>query len=200
MTDISDRVRIIATEILSKRKYLLRFVTFAWRRSDGSWQEQKREVYDKGDGAAVLLYNSARRSVILIRQFRLPAFLNGYRGDLIEAAAGVLDGAAPEVRIREEVSEETGYAVHDVRKVYEAFMSPGAFTEKLHFFVAEYDPKARPGAGGGLRDEGEDIAVLEVPFDDAYAMIAGGGIIDAKTIMLLQWAKLNLFGGSPIAP
>jgi nudix-type nucleoside diphosphatase (YffH/AdpP family) len=193
MTDISDRVRIIATEILSKRKYLLRFVTFAWRRSDGSWQEQKREVYDKGDGAAVLLYNSARRSVILIRQFRLPAFLSGNHSELIEAPAGVLDGAAPEARIREEVSEETGYAVHDMRRVCEAFMSPGAFTEKLHFFVAEYDPKARPGTGGGLKDEGEDIEVLELPFDDAYAMITGGGIIDAKTIMLLQWAKLNLF-------
>jgi nudix-type nucleoside diphosphatase (YffH/AdpP family) len=193
MNDISDRVRIIATEILSQRKYLLRFVTFAWRRGDGGWQEQKREVYDKGDGAVVLLYNRPKRSVILIRQFRLPAYLNGYRGTLIEAAAGVLDGASPAARIREEVSEETGYAVHDVTKVFEAFMSPGAFTEKLHFFVAEYDPKARSGAGGGIKDEGEDIEVLELPFDEAYSMIADGDIIDAKTIMLLQWAKLNLF-------
>jgi nudix-type nucleoside diphosphatase (YffH/AdpP family) len=193
MKDISDRVRILTTEILSQRKYLLRFVTFAWRRGDGSWQEQKREVYDKGDGAVVLLYNRAQSSVILIRQFRLPAFLNGYRGALIEAPAGVLDGAAPEVRIHEEVSEETGYAVHEVKKLFEAFMSPGAFTEKLHFFVAEFDPKARPGAGGGLKDEGEDIEVLELDFAKALAMIDAGEIVDAKTIMLLQWAKLNLF-------
>ena len=193
MTGISDRVRIIATEILSQRKYLLRFVTFAWRRSDGSWQEQKREVYDKGDGAVVLLYNHARRSVVLIRQFRLPAFLSGYRDLLIEAAAGVLDGASPEVRIREEVLEETGYAVHDVRRVYEAFMSPGAFTEKLHFFVAEYDPKARPGQGGGLKAEGEDIELLELDFAAALRMIENGEIVDAKTILLLQYAQLHIF-------
>lgn len=193
MTDISDRVQILATEVLSQRKYLLRFVTFAWRRGDGSWQEQKREVYDKGDGAVILLYNRIKRSVVLIRQFRLPAFLNGYRETLIEAAAGVLDGAAPEVRIRDEVSEETGYAVHDVKKVCEAFMSPGGFTEKLHFFVAEYDPASRPGPGGGLKEEGEDIDVLELPFADAYAMIADGRIVDAKTILLLQYAQLLIF-------
>lgn len=193
MTGISERVRLIASEILSQRKYLLRMITFAWRRGDGSWQEQKREVYDKGDGATILLYNRTTRSVVLIRQFRLPAFLNGYGAQLIEAAAGMLDGAAPAERIRAEVSEETGYAVGHVEKVFEAFMSPGAFTEKLHFFVAEYDPKSRPDAGGGLADEGEDIEVLELGFDDAYAMIAAGEIVDVKTIALLQWAKLNLF-------
>ncbi|HUO90685.1 MAG TPA: NUDIX domain-containing protein [Rhizomicrobium sp.] len=193
MIDISERVRIIATEILSQRKYLLRFVTFAWRRSDGTWQEQKREVYDKGDGAVVLLFNPGKRSVVLIRQFRLPAFLSGYRGLLIEAAAGLLDGAAPDVRIREEVEEETGYRVHDVRKVFEAFMSPGAFTEKLHFFVAEYDPEVRPGPGGGLAHEGEDIEVLELGLAEALKMVEDGGIVDAKTILLLQYAQLHIF-------
>jgi nudix-type nucleoside diphosphatase (YffH/AdpP family) len=193
MTDISDRVRIDKTEVLSKHKYLLRLVTFHWRRSDGQWQEQKREVYDKGNGAVILLYNRARRSVVLIRQFRLPAFLNGTRELLTEAPAGVLDGAQPEDRIREEVSEETGYAVGAVQHLFDAFMSPGAFTETLHFFAGEYDPDSRPGRGGGLAEEGEDIEVLELPFDEAYAMIAGGGIIDAKTILLLQWAKLNVF-------
>lgn len=193
MTDISNRVRIDGTEILSQRKYLLRLVTLHWHRSDGAWQEQKREIYDKGNGAVILLYNRARKSVVLIRQFRLAAFLNGYRELLTEAPAGVLDGAQPQDRIREEVREETGFAVGQVQHLFDAFMSPGAFTEKLHFFAAEYDPASRPGTGGGLADEGEDIAVLELPFDDAYAMIADGRIVDAKTIMLLQWAKLHLF-------
>jgi nudix-type nucleoside diphosphatase (YffH/AdpP family) len=194
MTDISGRVRIDSTDILSKHKYLLRLFTFAWRRGDGEWQTLKREVYDKGNGAVILLYNTARRSVILIRQFRLPAYLNGYAQTLIEAPAGVLDGAAPADRIREEVSEETGYAIGAPRHLFDAFMSPGAFTEKLHFFAAAYDPAARPGAGGGLADEGEDIEVFEIGFDEAYAMIGDGRICDAKTIMLLQWAKGNLFG------
>lgn len=192
---VSDRVRLLHAEVLSQRKYLLRFFTFAFRRSDGSWQEQKREVYDKGDGAAVLLYNRAQRTVVLIRQFRLPAFLNGYRELLLEAPAGVLDGAEPETRIRSEIEEETGYRVAQVEKAFEAFMSPGAFTEKLHFFTAEYDAASRPGAGGGIADEGEDIEVLEMPFDRAYAMIASGKIVDAKTIMLLQHAKLHIFAG-----
>jgi nudix-type nucleoside diphosphatase (YffH/AdpP family) len=191
--DVSDRVRLVATEVLSQKKYLLRLIRFAWRRGNGAWQEQAREVYDKGDGAVILLYHRAKRRVVLIRQFRLPAFLNGHPHELIEAAAGVLDGAEPAERIRAEVSEETGYAVSHVEKVFEAFMSPGAFTERLHFFIAEYDPASRPGAGGGLEEEGEDITVLELGFDDAYAMIASGAVVDAKTIALLQYAKINLF-------
>jgi nudix-type nucleoside diphosphatase (YffH/AdpP family) len=193
MTDISDRVRIDSTETLSHKKYLLRLFTFGWRRGDGQWQTLKREVYDKGNGAVILLYNTARRGVVLIRQFRLPAYLNGFTQTLIEAPAGVLDGARPEDRIRDEVSEETGYAIGAPRHLFDAFMSPGAFTEKLHFFAAEYDPASRPGAGGGLADEGEDIEVFEIGFDEAYAMIADGRICDAKTIMLLQWAKGDLF-------
>jgi nudix-type nucleoside diphosphatase (YffH/AdpP family) len=194
MTGIADRVKIESTQVLSKHKYLLRLFTVAWRRGDGAWQSQTREVYDKGDGAVILLYNIARKSVVLIRQFRLPAFVNGYRETLIEAPAGMLDGAAPADRIRDEVSEETGYAIGTPRHLFDAFMSPGAFTEKLHFFAAEYDPASRPGKGGGLVDEGEDIEVFEIGFDEATAMIADGRICDAKTIMLLQWAKLALFG------
>jgi len=191
--DLASRVRIGEVKVLSHVKYLLRFFTYTFRRSDGSWQEQKREVYDKGDGAAILLYNRARRSVVLIRQFRLPPFVSGYRHLLIEAAAGVLDGETPEARIRAEAEEETGYRLDKVEPLFEAFMSPGAFTEKLHFFAAEYDAASRPGSGGGLKDEGEDIEVLELPFDDAYAMIAHGEIVDAKTIILLQYAKLHIF-------
>jgi nudix-type nucleoside diphosphatase (YffH/AdpP family) len=194
MTGIGDRVRIESEETLSKKKYWLRLFTFAWRRSDGPWQTLKREIYDKGNGAVILLYNLERRSVVLIRQFRLPAYVNGYRELLIEAPAGVLDGAAPQDRIREEVSEETGYAIGAPRHLFDAFMSPGAFTEKLHFFAAPYDPASRPGAGGGLADEGEDIEVFEIGFEDAHAMIADGRICDAKTIMLLQWAKGSVFG------
>jgi nudix-type nucleoside diphosphatase (YffH/AdpP family) len=131
--------------------------------------------------------------VILVRQFRLPAFIRGYDDLLIEAAAGVLDDAAPEVRIRAEAEEETGYRLHDVHKVFEAFTSPGLVTEKLHFFVAEYEPEMKVGAGGGLAEEGEEIEVLELSIDEALAMIADGRIVDAKTIMLLQYAALNVF-------
>jgi nudix-type nucleoside diphosphatase (YffH/AdpP family) len=193
MDDVSDRVRIHGTETLSARKYTLKAYDFAWRRGDGTWQRMNREVYEKGDAAAILLYNRAQRTVVLVRQFRMPAFLGGYRHGLIEACAGMLDGEAPDVRIREEAEEETGHRVHDVQELFSAFMSPGALMEKITFFAAEYDATSRAGAGGGLQDEGEDIEVLELPFDDAVAMMADGRICDAKTIMLLQWAQLNLF-------
>ncbi|MEJ1967374.1 MAG: NUDIX domain-containing protein [Rhizomicrobium sp.] len=193
MTDISDRVRIEATELVFQWRYKLERIRFSLRRRDGRWDRQERLVLDRGNGATILLYDPARRTVVLTRQFRLPAYLNGYRQTLIEAAAGLLDGASPEERIAKETEEETGYRVTGVRKVFEAFMSPGSVTEILHFFVAEYSPAARTGAGGGLEDEGEDIEVLELPFADAYAMIADGRIVDAKTIMLLQWAKLEVF-------
>jgi nudix-type nucleoside diphosphatase (YffH/AdpP family) len=191
MTGITDRVKMHATTILSMRKYLLRNFDFSWRRTDGSWQRQQREIYDKGDGAAVLLYDRTKQTVVLIRQFRMPAFVSGYPHMMVEVAAGVLDGADPATRIKAEIEEETGYKVAHVEKVFETYMSPGAFTEKLHLFIAEYD--ARPGKGGGLEDEGEDIEVFELPFAEAYAMIATGEIVDAKTIILLQFARLNLF-------
>ena len=187
-----DRVKIRKVEVLSDDWYLLKKTTFDYRRGDGSWQTLTRETYDRGNGATILLYNRERRSVILIRQFRFPTFGNGHDGFLIEAAAGLLDQASPEQRIRAEVEEETGYRVGAVRKVFEAFMSPGSVTEKLYFFVAEYTPDARIGDGGGLQDEGEDIQVLELTLERALQMVASGEIADGKTIMLLQYAQLHL--------
>lgn len=193
MTDISDRVKIEDVSVLSDNWYILRTVRFQWRRSDRTWQQTTREVYDRGNGCAILLFNREKRSVVLTRQFRMPAYMNGYRDMLIEAAAGLLDDASPEERIRAEAEEETGYKVRHVSKVFEAFMSPGSVTEKLYLFVAEYDAGMRDGKGGGLADEGEDIEVLELPFDEAVAMMRDGRICDAKTIMLLQHAQLHIF-------
>ncbi|MCC8975316.1 GDP-mannose pyrophosphatase [Bradyrhizobium brasilense] len=190
---IADRVRVKDVELLSKRRYELKSATFDYRRANGEWQTQVREVYDRGNGAALLPYNLTTRSVVLVRQFRYPAFANGYDDLLIEVAAGMLDDAEPEARIRAEAEEEIGYRLAHVRKVFEAFTSPGAVTEKLHCFVAEYDAAMRIGDGGGLADEGEDIEVLELSIDDALAMISDGRIVDAKTIMLLQYAALHLF-------
>jgi nudix-type nucleoside diphosphatase (YffH/AdpP family) len=190
---ISDRVRVTDVKILSDARYLLKNVTFDYRRGNGEWQTQTREIYDRGNAATLLPYNLALRTVVLIRQFRLPAYLNGHDDLIIETAAGMLDNASPEERIRAEVEEEAGYRLHHVKKVFEAFTTPGAVTEKLHFFVAEYDPSMRTGNGGGLADEGEDIEVMELPIDQALAMIADGRIVDAKTIMLLQYAALNIF-------
>ena len=190
---ISDRVRVKEVRTLSSNHYILNTTTFEYRRANGEWQTQHRETYDRGNGAALLPYNLAQRSVVLVRQFRYPAYVNGYDDLMIEAAAGLLDNESPEQRIRAEAEEETGYRLGDIRKIFEAFMSPGSVTEKLHFFVAEYDPLMRIGSGGGNQDEGEDIEVLELPIDQAMAMMADGRIVDAKTIMLLQYAALNIF-------
>jgi len=188
-----DRIRIHKVEILSDDWFLLQKTTFDYRRSDGSWQRQTRETYDRGHGATILLYNREQRTVLLVRQFRFPTYGNGHDGFLIETAAGLLDQASPEDRIKAEVEEETGYRVGEVRKVFEAFMSPGSVTERLYFFVAEYDPATRAGAGGGIAEEGEDIEVLELKMEDALQMMADGRIADGKTIMLLQYAALHLF-------
>ena len=190
---VSDRIRVREVRLLSDNWYVLKATTFDWRRADGSWQTQSRETYDRGNGAALLPYNLAARTVVLTRQFRYPAYVNGYDDLLIEAPAGLLDNASPEERIRAEVEEETGYRLGEIRKIFECFMSPGSVTEKLHFFVGEYDAAMRVGDGGGLETEGEEITVLELPFDQAMAMIATGEIADAKTIMLLQYAALNIF-------
>jgi nudix-type nucleoside diphosphatase (YffH/AdpP family) len=152
-----------------------------------------RETYDRGNGATLLPYDPARRTVLLTRQFRYPAYVNGYDGLLIEAAAGLLDDASPEDRIRAEVEEEVGYRLREVRKIFECFMSPGSVTEKLHFFVAEYDASMRVGDGGGVAEEGEEIEVLEPTIDEALAMVASGAICDAKTVMLLQYAAMHIF-------
>ena len=190
---ISDRVRVKDVRILSDEYYTLKSVTFEYRRANGEWQTQSREIFDRGNAATLLPYNLATRTVVLVRQFRYPPYVNGHDDLMIEAAAGMLDDASPETRIRAEAEEETGYRLGEVRKIFEAFMSPGAVTEKLHFFVAEYEASMRVGAGGGIADEGEDIEVLELPIDQALAMIADGRIADAKTIMLLQYAALNIF-------
>jgi len=190
---ISDRVRVKHARVLSDEHYTLKEVTFEWRRADGQWQTLSREIFERGSAAAVLPYNLARRTVVLVRQFRYPAYVNGYDDLMIEAAAGLLDDESPDVRIRAEAEEETGYRLHDIRKVFEAFMSPGAVTEKTHFFVAEYEQQMRVGPGGGLASEGEDIDVLELSIDDALVMIGDGRIVDAKTIILLQYAKLHVF-------
>ena len=190
---ISDRIRVKDVRLLSDNHYVLKSTTFRWRRANGEWQTQVRETYDRGNGAALLPYNLARRTVVLVKQLRYPAYVNGYDDLMIEAAAGLLDNVAPEERIRLEAEEETGYRLQEVKKIFEAFMSPGAVTEKLHFFIAEYEPQMRISSGGGNPEEGEDIEVLELSIDEALSMIKDGRIVDAKTIMLLQYAALHVF-------
>lgn len=189
MTD--DRVHIVEERILSDDWYILKKTTFAYRCRDGRWQTQSRETYDRGNGAVLLLFNVERATVVLTRQFRFPAYVNGSPdGLLIEACAGLLDGDDPKTCIRREAEEETGFVVRSPRKILEAFMSPGSVTEKLHFFVAEYDMRDQVSAGGGDAAEGEDIEVLEFSLADALQMIASGAIQDGKTIMLLQHAAI----------
>ena len=190
---ISDRVRVDKVEILSDNWYVLRKASFAFRRNDGTWQDQAREAYDRGNGAAILLYDEERRTVVLVKQFRYPVYTNGWNDLLIEVPAGLLDDAGPEDRIRAEAEEESGFRVRDVRRVFEAYMSPGSVTEKLYFFIGRYTPADRVNEGGGLHEDGEDIEMIEPTIEDAMAMIERGEICDGKTIMLLQYAALNLF-------
>ena len=188
----NDEIRILEERVLAHDWYLLRKTTFEHRRRDGRLQVVSRETYDRGNGVALLLFNAARRTVILTRQFRFPAWVNGCAdGLLIEACAGQLDGNDPVAAMQREAIEETGYDVKAPRKVFEAYMSPGSITEKLHFFVAACDDADRRHAGGGEVDEGEDIEVLELPLARAMSMIASGEIQDGKTIMLLQHAVLT---------
>ena len=185
-------VKVLKTEILSDNWYTLNKITYEYQTKDGTKQTQSREAYDRGNGATILLYNKENATVIFTRQFRLPTYINGNKtGLLIEACAGLLDKDNPEDCIKRETEEETGYKVTEVRKVFEAYMSPGSVTEILYFFVAEYSADMKVNDGGGMEHEQENIEVLELPFDTAYNMIATGEIRDAKTIMLLQYAKLN---------
>jgi nudix-type nucleoside diphosphatase (YffH/AdpP family) len=187
----SDRVHIIEERLLSDDWYVLKKTTFDYRCRDGRWQRQSRETYDRGNGAVLLLFNADRNTVVLTRQFRFPAYVNGCPdGLLIEACAGLLDGEDPHTCIRREAQEETGFVVRAPRKILEAYMSPGSVTEKLHFFVAEYEPQDRVSEGGGDAAEGEDIEVIEVSLTRALHLIANGAIQDGKTIMLLQYAAL----------
>ena len=186
-------VKILEKKLLSDNWYRLYRYTFEIADEHGKSRQQSREAYDRGNGAVILLYNLQNRTVILTRQFRLPTFVNGNPdGMLIEACAGLLDEDNPEDCIRRETEEETGYRIARVQKIYEAYMSPGSVTEILHFFIGEYSKDQKVNAGGGVDHEQEDIEVLELPFDQAYAMINTGEIRDAKTIMLLQYARLNL--------
>ncbi len=188
---IHDRVRIRDVRVLSDDWSVLKKTTFDYQRKDGTWQTQSRETYDRGNAAAILLCNQKAGTVVLIRQFRLPAYVNGHPEPLIEVPAGRLDADDPETCIRRETEEETGYRISQPRRIFNAFMSPGTVTERQVFFVASYDRADRVTAGGGKADEGEDIDVFEPTLDDALAMVDRGEIIDAKTIMLLQYAKLH---------
>lgn len=191
MQNMQERVRNIREQLLSDNWFTLKKYTFELLRRDGSWQEQNREAYDRGNGAVVLLYHKARKTVVLTRQFRFPVFVNGHRGFLIEASAGLLDNASPEARIIAEAEEETGFRITQIEKVFESYMSPGSVTEKLFFFIAEYSDDDRQGIGGGVAEEGEDIEVLEWPFERALQAIRDGEIMDAKTIMLIQHLALS---------
>ncbi len=185
-------INILETKILSDNWYILKKVTYEYVKNNGVRETQTREAYDRGNGATILLYNKAQRTVILTKQFRLPTYINGNTsGMLIEACAGLLDKDNPEDCIRRETEEETGYQVKDVRKIFEAYMSPGSVTEILYFFVAEYSKEMKVNAGGGLEDEEENIEVLEPGFDKAIEMMHNGEIKDAKTIMLLQYAMIH---------
>jgi nudix-type nucleoside diphosphatase (YffH/AdpP family) len=189
---MNEKVKILSSSVLSDNWYTLRKITFEYQKKNGSRQTQTREAYDRGNGATILLYNREQQTVILTKQFRLPTFINGNpTGMLIEACAGLLDKDNPEDCIRRETEEETGYKISAVRKIYEAYMSPGSVTELLYFFVAEYAPSMKVAAGGGLEHDQEDIEVLEIAFDQAMQMVNNGEIKDGKTIMLLQYAKLQ---------
>ena len=186
------QVKILKSEILSDNWYVLKKLTYEYQKSDGSVQTQTREAYDRGNGATILLYNKEHKTVILTRQFRLPTFINGNStGMLIEACAGLLDKDDPEECIRRETEEETGYKISAIRKVYEAYMSPGSVTEILYFFIAEYSKSMKIHEGGGVEHEEENIEVLELPFQQALEMIDAGEIKDGKTIMLLQYIRLH---------
>jgi GDP-mannose pyrophosphatase NudK len=188
--DKSSRIENVQNQLLSDNWYVLRKYTYDLIKRNGERQPQSREVYDRGNGATILLYNRPKKTVLLIRQFRMPTYVNGNpTGMLLETCAGLLDNYSPEDCIRKEAIEETGFAVGKVDKLFEAYMSPGSVTEIVHFFAAEYDESQRQNAGGGVEDE--DIDVLEVPFTEALAMIKDGRIRDGKTIMLLQYAQIQ---------
>lgn len=194
---MSDNVKIISSAVLSDNWGKLNKVKYETRLADGSWQTQEREVYNRGNGAVILLYNKAKQTVILTEQFRLPTWFNGNAdGMMIEAPAGLLDEHDPEECIRRETEEETGYTVTDVKRIMEVYMSPGSVTEIIYFFVAAYSDAMKTGEGGGLDKEQENIEVLELNFDKALKMIYSGEIKDAKTIMLLQYAQMHSLLGS----
>jgi nudix-type nucleoside diphosphatase (YffH/AdpP family) len=188
----NKKVRIVREELLSDNWYSLKKYDFEILQRDGSWQKQTREVYDRGNGAVILLFNTQKKTIILTRQFRLPSFVNkNEEGYLIEACAGLLDRDNPEAAIKRETEEETGYRIKDVRKIYEAYMSPGSVSEILYFFIAEYSDDMKVHAGGGVAHEQEDIEVIEIGFEQALTKMKSGEIKDAKTIILLQYMEIH---------
>ncbi|XMO86081.1 NUDIX domain-containing protein [Algibacter sp. AS12] len=190
---MSDKhIKNIETKLLSDNYYILNRVTFDYLMSSGEWVNQMREVYDRGDGAGILLYNKAKQTVILTKQFRMPTYLNDNKdGFLVEIAAGMLDKDNPEACIIRETEEEVGYRLKSVKKVYEAYSSPGVMTEKMHFFIGEYTDDMKVNEGGGVDTEHEDIEVLEMPFENAVKMLNNGEIVDTRTIVLLQYAIIH---------
>lgn len=181
-------IKIIKDKILSDNYFILRNITYDLTRNGDDAVRQRREVYDRGNGATVLLYNPYKGTVVLVRQFRVATWVNGNEdGMLIETCAGLLDNDRPEACIRKEAIEETGFQVSNVRKLFELYMSPGGLTEIIHFFIAEYDDSLRDNAGGGVDDE--DIEVLELPLERALAMVASGEIRDGKTVLLLNYLQ-----------
>lgn len=189
---MNPNVKIIEEKLLSNNWYVLKKIIFEYKNKQGEWQAQAREAYDRGNGATILLYNRENQTVVLTEQFRMPTYINGNEtGMLIETCAGLLDKDNPEDCIRRETEEETGYRIGEVTKVFEAYMSPGSVTEILYFFVAEYSKAMKVNEGGGAEDEQENIDVLEINFQKAIEMINTGEIKDGKTIMLLQYAKIN---------
>lgn len=192
---MQDRIRIRSVEVLSDEWAVLKKTVFDYQRSDGTWEMQIRQTYDRGDGAVILPYDRERGTVLLAKQFRYPAYVTGHHEPLIEACAGLLDADDPETCIRREAEEELGYRLRDVRRLYVSYMSPGSVTERLWFFVADYRPSDRISKGGGAVDEGEDIEVMEMTLDEALALVGNGGIVDAKTIMLVQHLALQRASG-----
>ena len=189
---MAKRFKNIKKELLSDNWATLHKVTFDYQNLDGTWEPQGREVYDRGNGAAVLLYNEIKKTVVLTEQLRIPTYFNGNAdGMLIEVCAGLLDNHDPETAIKKEIEEETGYHLQEVEKVMELYMSPGSVTETIHLFIAQYTEQEKLSAGGGAADESEDIRVLEYAFDNAFNMIQTGEIKDAKTVILLQYLKLQ---------
>ncbi|WP_109299297.1 GDP-mannose pyrophosphatase NudK [Aquimarina sp. AU474] len=188
----NQRIKIKETKVLSDNWYTLNKVTYEYLNDVGEWVIHQREAYDRGNGAAILLYNKEKRTIILTRQFRLPTYINGNKtGFMIEVCAGLLDQDNPEDCIRKETQEETGYKISKVEKIFESYMSPGSVTEIIHFFIAKYSKEMKVSDGGGLEEEQENIEVLELNFEEAYQKIYSGEIKDGKTIMLLQYAKIH---------
>jgi len=187
-----EQIKMLEEQVLSANWYTLKKYSYEILKKNGKWEKQSREVYDRGNGAVILLYNIDKKTVILTRQFRLPSYVNGNeQGFLIEACAGLLDQDRPEEAIRRETEEETGYRVDKVKKIFEAYMSPGSVSEILHFFIAEYSASMKVNEGGGVEHEQEDIEVLEIHFLKALDMVESGEIRDAKTILLLQYVKIK---------